>query len=110
MQVFTTLLLTMATLLLLSKAVKPLPVLTADEDETSMQELRDLPVEQHEQRKRICGMTWIGCDKNGVSKSSTHHSVFLFVCLVVCLFVCLFCFCCHRQPKLSDYHGRHSCS
>ena len=89
MQVFTTILLTMATLLLLSKAVKPLPVLTADEDETSMQELRDLPVEQHEQRKRICGMTWIGCDKNGVSKSSTHHSVFcLFAWLFVCLFVC----------------------
>lgn len=65
MQVLTTLLLTMAILLLLLNAVKPLPVLPVDEDETSLQELRDLPVEQHEQRKRICGMTWIGCDKNG---------------------------------------------
>lgn len=65
MQVLTTLLLTMATLLLLLNAVKPLPVLPVNQDETSMQQLRDLPVEQHQQRKRICGMSWIGCDKSG---------------------------------------------
>jgi len=56
----------MATLLLLSNAVKPLPVVPVGEDETSAQGLRDLPVEQHQQRKRICGMTWIGCEnQNG---------------------------------------------
>lgn len=88
MQVLTTLLLTMAILLLLLNAVKPLPVLPVDEDETSLQELRDLPVEQHEQRKRICGMTWIGCDKNGVKRNLLFIILF-FVRLFVCLFVLL---------------------
>ena len=82
MQVLNTLLLTMAILLLLLNAVKPLPVLPVDEDETSLQELRDLPVEQHEQRKRICGMTWIGCDKSGVKRNLLFIILF-FVCLFV---------------------------
>jgi len=63
MQGLTTLLLTITTLLLLSNAVKASPVLPVGDDETSAQELRDLPVEQHQQLKRICGMSWFGCRK-----------------------------------------------
>ena len=78
MQVLTTLLLTMATLLLLSNAVKPLPVVPVGEDETSAQGLRDLPVEQHQQRKRICGMTWIGCEnQNGVKRNLLFITLFV---------------------------------
>ena len=104
MQALTSLLLTMAALLLLSNTVNPLPVLPAVDDETSVQELRDLPVEQHEQRKRICGMTWISCEnRGGVKKTSLHQNIFflLSVCLFVCLLVDLFRCCRHRQPKLS---------
>ena len=87
MQALTKLLLTMTTLLLLSNAVKPLPVLTVGDDEMSVQGLRNLPVEQHAQRKRICGMTWVGCDiVNGVKTNLLVIILFVFV-VIVCLFV-----------------------
>ena len=77
MQALTTLLLTMATLLLLSNAVNPLPVLPAGDDETFVQELRDLPVEEHEQLKRICGMTWTMCRKGGVKNTFLQKALFI---------------------------------
>ena len=85
MQVLTTLLLTMTTLLLLSNAVKASPILPMDGYETSVQELRDLPVEEHKQLKRICGMSWFGCEsRKGVKKKS---SLYHFICFVVVVVV-----------------------
>lgn len=84
MQGLTTLLLTITTLLLLSNAVKASPVLPLGDDETSAQELRDLPVEQHQQLKRICGMSWFGCRKqNGVKRNVLFIIVFVLLLLFV---------------------------
>lgn len=85
MQGLTTLLLTITTLLLLSNAVKASPVLPMGDDETSAQELIDLPVEQHQQLKRICGLTWFHCEpkQNGVKRNLLFIIVFVLLLLFV---------------------------
>lgn len=75
MQVLTVLVLTMATLLLLTTAVKSSPVLPVGDDELSLRDLRSLVADQDKEFKRICGMAWLACERNGVRK--------LFVFLIV---------------------------
>ncbi|KAL9969870.1 hypothetical protein ACROYT_G022141 [Oculina patagonica] len=55
----------MATLLLLTTAVKSSPVLPVGDDELSLRDLRSLVADQDKEFKRICGMAWLACERNG---------------------------------------------
>lgn len=74
MQVLTTFLFTMATLLLLSTAVKASPVLVMGDDESSPKDLTGLGAEQSKQFKRICGMSFY-CQRFTVKRIVTKFSI-----------------------------------
>lgn len=93
MQVLTTFLFTMATLLLLSTAVKASPVLVMGDDESSPKDLTGLGAEQSKQFKRICGMSFY-CQRFTVKRIVTKFSIcfritnihfFSFFCCFVCV-------------------------
>lgn len=67
MQVLTVLVLTVATVLLLSTTAKASPILPVGDDEPSLQHLRSLVAEQDKEFKRICGFTFQQCNKSGVN-------------------------------------------
>lgn len=78
MQVLAALLFTMTTLLLLSNAVKASPVLPVGDDESSVQDLRELPAGQDKQFKRICGFSYYDCEnRNGVKKNLLFIMIFV---------------------------------
>ena len=66
MQVLTVLALTMAALIVLSTAVEGSPVLSTSDDESYLQDLRSLAAQQDKEFKRLCGMSFRYCRKNGV--------------------------------------------